>query len=163
MSVHYTECYKKADAFGKASMIASSWFGVGLMPVAPGSFASLASLPLVALNAYNTPVLAALFVLCFLAFAVWTSGVTQNLLGRIDPPQVVIDEVGGTLAALFLVPVSWLTLSLGFLLFRIFDITKPFPVGRAETLEGGKGIVLDDFLAGIYANLCLRLILFLIT
>ena len=83
---------------------------------------------MVVLNAYNAPVFAALFVLCFLAFAVWTSGVTQNLLGRIDPPQVVIDEVGGTLAALFLVPVSWLTLSLGFLLFRIFDITKPFPV-----------------------------------
>jgi len=76
---------------------------------------------------------------------------------------VVIDEVGGTLVALFWVPVSWLTFSLGFLLFRIFDIIKPFPVNRVETLKGGTGIVLDDLLAGIYANLCLRFILFLIT
>lgn len=163
MSLHYIECYKKTDALGKVSMIASSWFGVGLMPVAPGTFASLASLPLVILNGYNTPAIAALFILCFVAFAIWASGVTQNLLGRIDPPQVVIDEVGGTLVALFLVPVSWLSFSLGFLLFRIFDIIKPFPVGRIETLKGGKGIVLDDLLAGIYANVCLRFILFLIT
>jgi len=89
--------------------------------------------------------------------------VTQKLLNRMDPPQVVIDEVGGILVALFWVPVSWLTFSLGFLLFRIFDIIKPFPVSRVETLKGGTGIVLDDLLAGIYANLCLRFILFLIT
>jgi phosphatidylglycerophosphatase A len=132
-------------------MIASSWFGAGLMPVAPGTFASLASLPLVILNGYNTPAIAALFILCFVAFAIWASGVTQNLLGRIDPPQVVIDEVGGTLVALFWVPVSWLSFSLGFLLFRIFDIIKPFPVGRVETLKEERHC-LDDLLAGIYAN-----------
>jgi phosphatidylglycerophosphatase A len=142
-------------------MIASSWFGVGLMPVAPGTFATLAGLPLVFLNGHNRPIPAALFVLCFLAFAVWTSGVTQNILGRPDPSQVVIDEVGGTLVAFFLIPVSWLTLSLGFVLFRIFDVVKPFPVSRMETLKGGKGIVLDDILAGIYANISLRIILFI--
>ena len=160
--MHYVECYKKTDALGKASMIASSWFGVGLLPIAPGTFATLAGLPLVFLNAHNSPTLATLFLLCFLAFAMWTSGLTQNILGRIDPPQVVIDEVGGTLVALFLVPFSWLTFFLGFLLFRIFDIAKPFPVRRLEALKGGKGIVLDDLLAGIYANLCLRIILFLV-
>jgi phosphatidylglycerophosphatase A len=144
-------------------MIASSWFGVGLLPVAPGTFASLTGLPLVILNGYNAPAIAALFILCFLVFAIWASGVTQHLLARIDPPQVVIDEVGGTLVALFWVPVSWLTFSLGFLLFRIFDIIKPFPVNRVEAMKGGTGIVLDDLLAGIYANLCLRFILFLIT
>ena len=144
-------------------MIASSWFGIGLMPGAPGTFASLAGLPLVILNGYNTPVIAALFILCFVAFAIWASGVTQKLLNRMDPPQVVIDEVGGILVALFWVPVSWLALCLGFVLFRIFDIIKPFPVNRVETLKGGTGIVLDDLLAGIYANLCLRFILFLIT
>jgi phosphatidylglycerophosphatase A len=163
MPLHYIECYKKTDALGKVSMIASSWFGVGLLPVAPGTFASLASLPLVILNGHNAPAIAALFILCFVAFAIWASGATQKLLGRIDPPQVVIDEVGGTLVALFWVPASWLTFSLGFLFFRIFDITKPFPVRRLETLKGGKGIVLDDLLAGIYANLCLKFILFLIT
>jgi phosphatidylglycerophosphatase A len=123
----------------------------------------LTGIPLAILNGYNTPAIAALFILCFIAVATWVSGVTQDLLGRIDPPQVVIDEVGGILVALFLVPGSWLSFSLGFLLFRIFDIMKPFPVRRAEAVKGGKGIVLDDFLAGIYANLCLRFILFLST
>jgi phosphatidylglycerophosphatase A len=160
MSLHFIECYKKADGLGKVSMIASSWFGVGLMPAAPGTLATLAGLPLVFLNGYNKPALAALFVLCFLAFAMWTSGATQNILGRVDPSQVVIDEVGGTLVTFFLMPLSWLTLSLGFVLFRIFDIVKPFPVRRLEALKGGKGIVLDDLLAGIYANISLRIILF---
>ena len=163
MPLHYIACYKETDALGKASMIVSSWFGVGLLPVAPGTFASLAGLPLVVFNSHAAQPIAAIFVLCFIAFAIWASGLTQKLLGCMDPPQVVIDEVGGTLVALFGVPVSWLTFSLGFLLFRIFDIVKPFPVNRVEALKGGKGIVLDDLLAGIYANLCLRFVLFLIT
>ena len=161
--MHYVECYKRTDAFGKASMIASSWFGIGLLPAGPGTFASLAGLLLVVLNSYCAPTVAALLVICFLAFATWVSGVTQRILGSTDPPQVVIDEVAGTLVTLLWVPVSWLTLSLGFFLFRVLDILKPFPVKRAEAVQGGKGIVLDDLLAGIYANLFLRLVLFLAT
>jgi phosphatidylglycerophosphatase A len=73
---------------------------------------------------------------------------------------VVIDEVAGFLLTLFLLPSSLLILSLGFVLFRFFDILKPFPIRTLEKkVKGGMGIVLDDVLAGIYANLSLRLIL----
>jgi phosphatidylglycerophosphatase A len=73
---------------------------------------------------------------------------------------VVIDEVAGLLVTMFLVPLSWLALGLGFTLFRFFDILKPYPVRQAERLRGGLGIVMDDLLAGLYAHICLRIILF---
>jgi phosphatidylglycerophosphatase A len=73
----------------------------------------------------------------------------------------VIDEVAGLLLALFLVPPTAVVLFGGFLLFRVFDILKPFPIGRVEKWRGGLGIVADDLVAGLYANLCLRLLLFL--
>ena len=79
-----------------------------------------------------------------------------------DPSEVVIDEVAGFLLTMFLLPLSWLTLGLGFILFRVFDILKPYPIKQAEKLRGGLGIVMDDLVAGIYAHLCVRLILFFV-
>jgi phosphatidylglycerophosphatase A len=81
---------------------------------------------------------------------------------RTDPPEIVLDEVSGFLVAMFLLPVTWLTLALAVLLFRLFDIVKPFPIGYVEKrLRGGAGVVMDDLLAGMFANLCVRGILLL--
>jgi phosphatidylglycerophosphatase A len=92
--------------------------------------------------------------------AVWSSGLSQKLLGRDDPREVVIDEVAGFLLAILLVPASWLLWSSGFILFRFFDILKPFPIGMLEKkIKGGAGIVLDDLMAGVYANLSARVLL----
>jgi phosphatidylglycerophosphatase A len=85
--------------------------------------------------------------------------VTGTLLERDDPAEVVIDEVAGILITFFLLPLSWLQLCFGFVLFRLFDILKPYPVRRLEKLKGGFGIVADDLMAGVYANLCLRLLI----
>ena len=98
-------------------------------------------------------------LLCLISVAVLTSDLSGKLLGRRDPSEIVIDEVAGFSVTLFLLSLSWLNLLLGFLLFRLFDISKPFPIRRLERVKGGFGIVLDDLLAGIYANLALRLIL----
>jgi len=84
---------------------------------------------------------------------------SRKLLLRDDPPEVVIDEAAGFVLAVFLLPPSWVYISAGFVLFRIFDILKPFPLRRVERLKGGLGIVLDDLLAGIYTVLCIRICL----
>ena len=94
--------------------------------------------------------------------AIWSSGRTCALLGEDDPPQVVIDEVAGFLLAVFFLPYSWFNLGLGFVLFRFFDILKPFPIRLLDQkLPGGAGIVLDDVMAGIYGNVLIRIVLWI--
>ena len=94
--------------------------------------------------------------------AVWASHLSCVLIGRNDPQEVVIDEIAGFLDTMLLVPPTWLALATGFVLFRVFDIVKPYPIKKVERWRGGFGIVMDDLLAGVYANLCVRIILFLL-
>jgi len=146
----------------KAALVLSSWFGVGLIPKAPGTWGTLASIPLVICLSYLGIWPSCAFLAIFILIAVLASGIGQRVLGRDDPPEVVIDEVAGFLLTTFFLPLTWLSLLSGFVLFRLFDILKPFPIKRAEKIAGGTGIVLDDLLAGIYAHLGVRLILFLL-
>lgn len=155
--------FGKTDLRGKAALVLATWFGAGLVPRAPGTAGTLAGLPLVLIIKCFGSLYEALVLFVFVLLAVWAAERGYRLLGREDPPEVVIDEVAGYLLALFLLPASWLTISLGFLLFRIFDIWKPFPIKRLEAVRGGLGIVLDDLVAGIYANLVMRVVLLLLS
>ncbi len=154
------DAFRKADFSEKSALCFGSWFGAGLMPVAPGTFGTLTALPLVlVLNHLGEPY-EALALLFLVPLAIWSSSLSERCLGRNDPPEVVVDEVAGFLLTFFLLPLSWLTLCLGFVLFRFFDIAKPFPIRWFEKkARGGTGVVLDDLMAGIYANLSLRLVL----
>jgi phosphatidylglycerophosphatase A len=150
--------FKKAGLPDKLALVLSSCFGLGLIPVAQGTFGSLAGIPLAVALAHVGPVAHAYFLFFFVLLAVWAAGRSAGVLEKDDPAEVVIDETAGQLLTLFLLPQTWLNLSLGFVLFRLFDILKPFPIRRSEKVGGGAGIVVDDLLAGVYANLCLRLI-----
>jgi len=157
----FKESFKKADFSGKTALILSSWFGAGLMPVASGTFGTLAALPLVIVVNYLGVIYTGISLIIIIPLALWSSDISQRLLPRDDPPEVVIDEVAGYLLTTFLLPFSWLSISSGFILFRVFDILKPFPIGMIDRkMKGGVGIVLDDLLAGVYANLCVRALLF---
>ncbi len=94
----------------------------------------------------------------FLA-AVWSAEAVAKAENRHDPSHVVIDEVMGMAVSIAFLPWTFATIAAGFVLFRIFDITKPFPARRSEKLPGGWGIVMDDVVAGIYANIVLRLVM----
>ena len=153
------ESFEKADFLGRTAVVLSSWFFVGLIPVASGTFGTLAAMPLVFVPNIFGPLFGALFILIFVALAFWASDLSQKSLGKKDPSEIVIDEVAGFLVTMFLLPLSWLSLFLGFILFRIFDIIKPFPIRRLEKIKGGPGIVLDDLLAGVYAHIVLRILL----
>ena len=151
--------FLRADFPGKLAFIFSSALGTGLLPVAQGTFGTLAGIPLVIGSAHLNPFVGGVLIFLFIILAVWSSDVSCNLLAREDPAEVVIDEVAGILMTFFLLPFSWLHLCFGFVLFRLFDILKPYPVRHLEKLKGGLGIVADDLLAGVYANLSLRLLI----
>jgi phosphatidylglycerophosphatase A len=157
------ELFCNADPVGKTALCLACWFGVGLAPLAPGTCGTLTAVPVALALHHFRGFYAAIFLLIFLFLAIWSSSLSERLLGRTDPPEVVIDEVAGYLVAVFLLPTSWLVFALGFVLFRVFDILKPFPIrGCEKKIEGGKGIVADDILAGIYTNLCIRFVLWFI-
>ena len=125
--------------------------GVGYVPFAPGTFGSLAGLVLWWLfppSPRPAAVIVALFVL-----GSWSGSVAERHFATTDPGQVVIDEVMGMLITLFLNPVGWIGAVVGFLLFRAADIIKPYPANRLERLHGGVGVMADDAMAAVYANL----------
>ena len=135
-------------------------FGSGLAPVAPGTFGTVAALPLYWLLS-SLPLFGYLLV-TLLAFivGVYLCGYTSRALGVHDHSGIVWDEIVGYLITMIAVPVDLLWMGLGFLLFRFFDIVKPWPIRWADSkLSGGFGIMLDDVLAGIFALLGLHLLL----
>jgi len=134
--------------------------GVGYIPFAPGTFGSAAGLALWAVLPSRVAVQAVAIVLLFVVGS-WSGTIAERHFGRTDPGQVVVDEVMGMLITLFLVPVNWTGAFVAFLFFRAADIVKPFPANRLERLHGGVGVMADDGMAAIYANLALRLVVWL--
>lgn len=133
---------------------------MGYIPFAPGTFGSAAGLLLWAL----LPASPLVHLVCILALFVlgsWSASVAERHFGRTDPGQVVIDEVMGMLITLFMNPVGGWGVLGAFLFFRIADIIKPYPANRLERLPGGVGVMADDAMAAIYANVALRAILLL--
>jgi len=136
--------------------------GAGYFPVAPGTAGSAVGLVLVialrqaALDPVRWAVcLAAISGLLFV-LGVWSGGKAEKVFARVDPGQVVIDEVVGQIITFIATPrVTWMGLIAGFILFRAFDIVKPFPARRAERFPGGWGIMLDDVVAGLYSLMAL--------
>jgi phosphatidylglycerophosphatase A len=137
---------------------------VGYAPVAPGTVGSLAGLAVYGLlRATQAPPLADLLVIATLFGAgVWSGTHAERHFGGTDPGPGVIDEVVGMLVTLWLLPATWTLAVLGFLIFRVFDVIKPWPAGRLESLHGGLGMMADDVMAAIYANLALRLLALLV-
>ena len=139
--------------------------GVGYLPIAPGTWGSLAALLLVVTvhwlyPLHETVVLGSLVALLTFPAVVFSTRFSRSE-GDPDPSKIVIDEILGQMLCLLFVPVSAVSLGAGFFLFRFFDIWKPFPVRNSEKLPGGMGIVCDDLIAGIYAGLCLKVLIWL--
>ena len=132
--------------------------GVGYVPIAPGTCGSAVGLLLWMLLPASASVQATVIVALFVIGA-WSGGVAERHFGTTDPAPVVLDEVMGMLITLFLNPVGWAGAVGAFLLFRIADVIKPFPANSLERLPGGIGVMADDAMAAIYANLALRAIL----
>lgn len=139
---------------------------LGYAPFAPGTVGALGCavllwylLPEILPGAsFASIALLTLSTLAFVALAIWASDRAERRFGK-DASRIVIDEYAGMLIAVLLLPKTLTVYAVAFVLFRIFDILKPFPAGRAESLPGGTGIVMDDVVAGIYANALVRIML----
>ncbi len=140
---------------GKALCVVAVWFGAGLFPFAPGTAGTIAALPLILLAGFLGTGGKIIMLGLLTGLAVWSSDFYSRRVGVKDPSEVVVDEVAGFFAAMAFWELSWFSLLAGFILFRFFDILKPFPARRAERLPGGIGIVADDLVAGGYTALCL--------
>lgn len=133
--------------------------GSGLAPKAPGTVGSIAALPLYGLLSLLPLWLYALVVLAAFVLGVALCDWASHRMGSHDPPAIVFDEWVGVGVSLFAVPAGWVWLVLGLVLFRIFDILKPWPVSWADRqVGGGLGIMLDDLLAGLYALVLVQIL-----
>ena len=135
----------------------------GRFPVAPGTAGTVVGIFLYVLMRHLA--LGQYFALCILIFLLGTCAAdrAETILGTKDSPSIVIDEIAGFLVVMFMVPTSWGFIAIGFLLFRAFDIVKPWPLKRLQDLHGGLGVMLDDIGAGIYANLVLQAAVYFIS
>lgn len=132
-------------------------FYSGYFPIASGTAGSFVGVGLYLLMdrflplPYYGVVTLVVFILGILA-----SSKAEIIFGKKDSGKIVIDEIVGFMVTMFAIPSTWKYILAGFFLFRVFDVIKPFPIRRFEKLEGGSGVMLDDFIAGVYVNLILH-------
>jgi phosphatidylglycerophosphatase A len=141
----------------RAGLAVATALGAGYAPFAPGTVGSFVGLLLwIALP--RVPWIQFVAIVIVAIAGSWSGFVAETHFQKSDPGQVVVDEVAGMMVTLLLNPAGgWGWMLVAFLLFRVADIVKPFPVDRFERLPGGIGIMADDLMAGVYANLALRL------
>ena len=134
-------------------------FGSGLLPKAPGTYGTLAAIPLYLLLAPTSMSTYLIIVMIMSVAGIYICGKAAKDAGVHDHGAIVWDEIVGFLITMFMVPLSWQSIVVGFILFRIFDIFKPWPISYIDkNLHGGLGIMVDDILAGLAALACMYFI-----
>ncbi len=137
----------------------SSVGGLGFAPIAPGTFGSAAGILIYWLTRHWSTSAQFMIIAVVTVVGTWAATETAKHVGREDPGQVVIDEVAGQLVTLALTGAGLTATIVGFFLFRILDIIKPYPANRFERLHGGVGIMADDLMAGVYGCVLLHLMM----
>ena len=146
----------RLDLRDPAALVAT-WFGTGLVRWAPGTAASALALPAAWLLRSHTGALGlAIATLALVALGIWAAGICERRTGTRDSPAIVIDEVAGQWVTLLLVPADPVAYGIGFVLFRLFDVAKPWPISPIDRhVKGGFGVMLDDLVAGVFAAVVL--------
>lgn len=135
-------------------------FGAGLSTKAPGTAGTVVAIPIYLLFSQFSLTIYYILLILLIIIGIYVSGKSARMLGVHDHGGIVIDEICGYLLTMALAPTSWIAIILGFILFRLFDIWKPWPIRLFDQrIHGGTGIIVDDLMAGIYALLSLQLIL----
>jgi phosphatidylglycerophosphatase A len=136
----------------KIIKLLAAGFGSGLSPFAPGTMGTLVGIPVCLVCLPLTWPVRFLFVIVLSALAIFVSGRAETIYSNKDDQRIVIDEIAGFQVAMLPVAITGLNICTAFVLFRIFDIWKPFPIRNLQNLPGGWGVVIDDIAAGIYAG-----------
>ena len=147
----------------RLAVLIASFGYTGYFPIAPGTAGSAAALVLYALvRRAGSPVLETGVLLVVAIVGTWSASTAERQFGRTDPGEIVIDEVLGMLMTLAFVPLTWTGVVAGFFVFRALDVVKPFPAGAAERLRGGLGVMADDAICGVYGNIIVRVLVWLL-
>ncbi len=146
-----------SKTFDKMSLFIAQGAHSGRVPVAPGTAGSAVGVLLYLLLNELSPLWYGAACIGVTVLGTWAAGYADRILGTKDSPTIVIDEIAGFLVAMFLVPFAWGYIIAGFILFRIFDILKPWPLKRLQDIPGGPGVMLDDIGAAVYANVILQI------
>ncbi len=133
----------------------------GKFPVAPGTAGTLVGVLIQFGIRNSSPISYISMTLLLCVVGTWTAGKAEMILAQKDSPSIVIDEIAGFLIAMFMVPAGWGYVATGFVLFRLFDIIKPWPLHSLQSVRGGLGIMIDDIGAGIYTNIALQVAAYL--
>ena len=137
----------------------ASGFGLGMIPKAPGTFGTFLGIPIFYFITNRQNIQSLLFIFFFSLAACVVAELAGPLFGKTDSPHIVIDEVAGFIVTVCWLPMTWQTILIGFIIFRILDITKPGPIRFVEKrIPGGIGVVADDVVAGIIGNIILQII-----
>jgi phosphatidylglycerophosphatase A len=135
---------------------------IGYVPIAPGTFGSAAGLAVfLAVRSTGSVAVELAAIVILFAIGVWSGTIAEHHFGGVDPGPIVIDEVVGMLITLALLPVTMTGAIVGFLVFRVLDVVKPWPSGGFEKLPGGLGVMADDGMAAIYGNIVMRALIWL--
>jgi phosphatidylglycerophosphatase A len=134
--------------------IIATGFGAGYSPIAPGTAGSAVALLILWLVPFSRLGIL-VFFLAVTIIGTWASHVVEAAAGDKDPGIIVVDEVAGMTLSVLVLPLTVPVLLAGFVLFRIFDVVKPFPAGRLQSVHGGVGVMIDDLFAGLYALIVL--------
>jgi phosphatidylglycerophosphatase A len=155
MKLQITRADGRSYPLSDPAVLIGTWFGAGLLPLTPGTWGSLAALPFAWIVHWLFGWLGlAVATVAIAALGAWASERLITLAGRKDPGQAVVDEVAGMFLTLLLVPRTWWAYAIGFVLFRIADIVKPFPADWCDkNLNGGVGVMADDLAAALWSML----------
>ena len=140
-------------------LLFATGFGVGYSPIVPGTLGSVIAIPVYYFLATIRSPIYEITLIAFFFLSVWISENAEKYFKKKDDRRIVIDEIMGFLITMLWIPKTGFAIMMGFFLFRFFDILKPFPIRHMERrFKGGFGIVLDDVMAGVYANIVLQII-----
>jgi phosphatidylglycerophosphatase A len=140
-------------------MLGSGFF-TGYMPIVPGTFGSLAALLIYFIPGFEKPVIIIPAIIVFMVYGIYVGNKFDKVYGK-DPRQCTIDEVVGMWISLLFLPKRIIVSVIAFIVWRVFDIVKPFPARNLEKLEGGLGIMIDDVVAGFYSLIVLQVLLYI--
>lgn len=147
----------------RLAVLIASFGYTGYFPIAPGTAGSAAALVLYALvRRSGLPVVEAGVLIAVAIVGTWAASIAERHFGRTDPGQIVIDEVLGMLMTVAFIPLTWVGVVVGFFVFRALDIVKPFPARAAEDLHGGFGVMADDAICGVYGNIVMWALIWLL-
>jgi phosphatidylglycerophosphatase A len=140
-------------------MLGSGFF-TGYMPIVPGTFGSLAALLIYFIPGFEKPLIIIPAIIVFMVYGIYVGNKFDKVYGK-DPRQCTIDEVVGMWISLLFLPKRIIVSVIAFIVWRVFDIVKPFPARNLEKLEGGLGIMIDDVVAGFYSLIVLQVLLYI--